>query len=284
MATMETEIKKESISTVYVRPKEKMKKRNPFLILNFYRLLIILAIVGVWELAVRLQFVNAFLMGSPTGIWNEAIRLIQSGQLFTDMTATLYGTVSGFIIGSLLGSGVGLILWYSEKAAKVIDPFVVALNGLPKIALAPMIIIWFGSGIFSKIALATIATFIVALLSAYQGTHQIDSNLINLMKSLGASKGQIFRKVVIPSTLPWIISAFRLNIGFALISVIGGEFISSDKGLGRMIFVAGNLFNLNVVWVGVLTLMLVAILLYVIITKLQSKLLPWEQVELEKTK
>ncbi|NTZ19420.1 ABC transporter permease [Paenibacillus sp. JMULE4] len=254
------------------------------MILNFYRILIILAIVGLWELAVRFQFVNAFLMGSPQGIWSEAIRLIQSGQLFTDTIATLYGTITGFIIGSLLGSGVGLLLWYSERAAKVIDPFVVALNGLPKIALAPMIIIWFGSGIFSKMALATIATFIVALLSAYQGTHQIDSSLIHLMKSLGATKGQIFRKVVIPSTLPWIISAFRLNIGFALISVIGGEFISSDKGLGRMIFVAGNLFNLNVVWVGVLTLMLVAILLYAIVTKLQSKLLPWEQAELEKTK
>jgi NitT/TauT family transport system permease protein len=102
------------------------------------------------------------------------------------------------------------------------------------------------------------------------------------MRSLGATKWQIFKKVVIPSTLPWIISAFRLNIGFALIAVIGGEFISSDKGLGRMIFVAGNLFNLNVVWVGVLTLMAVAIILYVIVSKMESRLIPWDATNKQK--
>ena len=96
------------------------------------------------------------------------------------------------------------------------------------------------------------------------------------MRSLGANRNQIFRKVVVPSTLPWIISAFRLNIGFALIADIGGEFISSDYGLGKMIFVAGNLFNLNVVWVGVFTLLVVALVLYLIVVQLQRRLLPWE--------
>jgi NitT/TauT family transport system permease protein len=140
-----------------------------------------------------------------------------------------------------------------------------------------MIIIWFGSGMFSKIMLAFVATFVVALLSAYQGTHQIDRNLINLMRSLGASRREIFTKVVAPATLPWIISAFRLNIGFALIAEIGGEFISSDRGLGRMIFVAGNLFNLNVVWVGVIMLMIVAIVLYIVVSQVAKLLLPWEK-------
>lgn len=255
---------------------KKIKKYKEVLFHNFSRLGMIILLFAIWELGVYLQWINPFLIGSPRGIWNETVRLVQSGQLLTDMFATVYGTVSGFVIGSLLGSVVGLLLWHSKTIAKIIDPFVVALNGLPKIALAPMIIIWFGSGMISKIALASLATFIVALLSAYQGTHQIDSNLVNLMKSLGASKRQIFNKVVFPSSLPWIISAFRLNIGFALIAVIGGEFISSDKGLGKMIFVAGNLFNLNVVWVGVLTLMVVAIILYAIVTKTEKKLIPWE--------
>lgn len=216
-------------------------------------------------------------MGSPVGIANEAWRLIQSGQLLNDTVATVYATVVGFLAGSILGSIAGLLLWFSRKTARIIDPFVVALNGLPKIALAPMIIIWFGSGMFSKIMLAFVATFVVALLSAYQGTHQIDRNLINLMRSLGASRHEIFTKVVAPATLPWIISAFRLNIGFALIAEIGGEFISSDRGLGRMIFVAGNLFNLNVVWVGVIMLMIVAIVLYIIVSQVAKLLLPWEK-------
>lgn len=256
---------------------KKRKKLAANLQHNLFRILIVGAILVVWEIGVKLGMINAFLMGSPLGILSECIRLIQSGQLFTDTLATVFSTIIGFVIGSLLGSGAGLLLWYSKTFAKIVDPFVVALNGLPKIALAPMVIIWFGSGMFSKIALAIIATFIVALLSAYQGTHQIDSNLVNLMKSLGARKGQIFRKVVVPSSLPWIISAFRLNIGFALIAVIGGEFISSDKGLGRMIFIAGNLFNLNVVWVGVITLMIVAIILYVVVSKIETRLLPWDE-------
>ena len=215
-------------------------------------------------------------MGSPGGIAIEAWRQLQSGQLLSDTWTTLYATIVGFLLGSIGGSMAGLLLWYSRHVARIIDPFVVALNGLPKISLAPMIIIWFGSGMLSKVALAFIATFIVALLSAYQGTHQIDANLVNLMRSLGATKRQIFLKVVVPATLPWIISAFRLNIGFALIAEIGGEFIASDKGLGRSIFVAGNLFNLNAVWVGVLTLMLVAIALYLVVSRIERYLLPWE--------
>lgn len=244
---------------------------------NSWRALILIAIVALWQYGVEAGMVNAFLMGSPAGIWHEFVRLLANGELLTNAYVTVYATVIGFVFGSLLGSLFGLLLWYSPTAARILDPFFIALNGLPKIALAPIIIIWFGSGMFSKIALAFIATFIVALLSAWQGTHQIDGSQVNLMRSLGANKNQIFRKVVIPSTLPWIISAFRLNIGFALIADIGGEFISSDYGLGKMIFVAGNLFNLNVVWVGVFTLLFVAIVLYLLVIQLQRWLLPWER-------
>lgn len=250
--------------------------RNTFLTDNLWRGAAFAVVILLWQIGTDLGWINAFLMGSPLGIVEEASRLIQSGQLLSDTIATVYATVTGFLIGSTLGSIAGLLLWFSRTTARILDPLVVALNGLPKIALAPMIIIWFGSGMFSKIMLATVATFVVALLSAYQGTHQIDRNLINLMRSLGASRQEIFTKVVAPATLPWIISAFRLNIGFALIAEIGGEFISSDRGLGRMIFVAGNLFNLNVVWVGVTMLMIVAIALYVLITQIEKRLLPWE--------
>ncbi|OMF29059.1 ABC transporter permease [Paenibacillus sp. FSL H8-0548] len=240
-----------------------------------WRFVIIGVIIAGWEMIVRLEWVNAFLLGSPSAILQSTVSMIQSGQLFTDAYATVKATVIGFAVGSLIGSLAGLLLWFSKKLSRVIDPFVVALNGVPKIALAPLIIIWFGSGIFSKIALASIATLIVALLSAYQATHQIDQSQIHLMKSFGAKRSQIFTKIIVPSSLPWIISAFRINIGLALVSVVGGEFISSDKGLGHMIFVEGNLFNLPAVWVGVFTLMLVATCLYTIVSFVEKWILPW---------
>ncbi|MGQ7845172.1 ABC transporter permease [Granulosicoccus sp. 3-233] len=273
----ETILHKHVIRAGSVKENNESLTRNTFLIDNLWRGAAFAVVIIFWQIGTDLGWINAFLMGSPLGIVKEALRLIQSGQLLSDTVATVYATVTGFLIGSSLGSIAGLLLWFSRTTARILDPLVVALNGLPKIALAPMIIIWFGSGMFSKIMLATVATFVVALLSAYQGTHQIDKNLINLMRSLGASRREIFTKVVAPATLPWIISAFRLNIGFALIAEIGGEFISSDRGLGRMIFVAGNLFNLNVVWVGVTMLMIVAIALYVLITQVEKRLLPWER-------
>jgi NitT/TauT family transport system permease protein len=242
-----------------------------------WRLVIALAILTSWETAVRLKWVNSFLLGSPSGIWEAFLRMLLSGQLLNDIGATLTATLVGFAAGSLLGSLLGLGLWYSPLLARVIDPLVIALNGVPKIALAPMIIIWFGSGMFSKMALASIATFVVALLSAYQGATQVDRSLVNLMRSFGAKKYQVFWKVVVPSSIPWVISAFRLNIGFALVAVVGGEFISSDRGLGHMIFVAGNLFNLNTVWVGVILLMIAAMLLYTVVGYLESKLLSWSK-------
>ncbi|MBY5929227.1 ABC transporter permease [Halomonas sp. DP8Y7-3] len=251
-------------------------KRSVLLTDNLWRGAGIALLVALWQVGVSVGWINPFLMGSPSGIAEEALRLLQSGQLLDDTLATVSATIAGFLLGSMLGSICGLLLWFSRTTARIIDPFMVALNGLPKIALAPMIIIWFGSGMFSKIMLAFVATFVVALLSAYQGTHQIDGNMINLMRSLGGSRREVFTKVVAPATLPWIISAFRLNIGFALIAEIGGEFISSDRGLGRMIFVAGNLFNLNVVWVGVIVLMMVAIALYVVVSKVEKRLLPWD--------
>ncbi|MHC1762270.1 MAG: ABC transporter permease [Negativicutes bacterium] len=265
---------KETVRTPVNRSRIFMSQRvQTFL----WRLAIVGCVMVLWETAVGMGVVNAFLMGSPVTIYHAAYDMIVSGRLAVDIGATVYATMVGFLIGSLLGSAIGLLMWYFKLVARVIDPFVVALNGVPKIALAPMIIIWFGSGIFSKIVLATIATMVVALLSAYQATHQIDPSQINLMKSFGAKKSQIFTKIIIPSSLPWIISAFRINIGLALISVVGGEFISSDKGLGHMVFVEGNLFNLPAVWVGVFMLMFVAMLLYAAVGYMETRLLPWNE-------
>lgn len=273
-----TAVKQQSSVLTPFRLNPMQAARMKTTISNFgWRMLIIGIVFVIWEVVVQMKLVNSFLLGSPLEIVSSAVFLAKSGDLWIDIFATVRATVIGFLVGSFLGSLCGLALWFSKRVAQIIDPFIVALNGVPKLALAPLIIIWFGSGLTSKIILATVATFIVALLSAYQATLGIDSSQVNLMKSFGAKKHQIFTKIIVPASLPWIISAFRINIGLALVSVVGGEFISSDKGLGHMIFVQGNLFNLPAVWVGIFTLMLVAIFLYACVGILERKLLPWNE-------
>ena len=252
-----------------------LKKQSESCGVAVARVVLLGIIIALWEVAAQNGWINSFLMGSPLNIYRSASAMIASGQLFTDIQATVYATIIGFVIGSLLGSVSGLLLWYSRFVAQVIDPLIVSLNGIPKIALAPMIVIWFGTDIFSKVVLAFISTFVVALLSAYQATHQIEPMQISMLKAFGATRTQIFTKVIVPSSLPWIVSAFRINIGLALVSVVGGEFISSDRGLGHMVFVEGNLFNIPAVWVGVLALVLVAMALYCVVGYAENHLIPW---------
>jgi NitT/TauT family transport system permease protein len=157
--------------------------------------------------------------------------------------------------------------------AAVLRPYLIALNGLPKIALAPLIIVWFGIGLSSKIAIAAIITFIVAVITALQGAKEVDADLVKLLRSLGASRVKTWRTVIVPGAMPWIVAAFRLNVGFALIGAVVGEYIASKEGLGYMIYYAGVLYDLNAVWVGIATLMVVALLMYGAIDLIERRLL-----------
>jgi NitT/TauT family transport system permease protein len=179
--------------------------------------------------------------------------------------------VAGFLIGSTLGSLCGLLLWLSPGFAAVVRPVMIAINGVPKIALAPLIIVWFGIGMEAKIAIAAILTFIVSLIATFAGTREVDQDLIRLMRSLGASRFQTWRKVVAPATLPWIVSALRLNVGFALIGAVVGEYISAREGLGYLVYFSGTLYDLNAVWTGIFALMALALVLDRCVTFIESK-------------
>lgn len=223
---------------------------------------LLVGLLLLWEMAVGLGWIEVYLYGRPSGIFAKAVELIRSGALLRDSALTAFEAVSGFIIGTVTGSVLGLALWLTPMGAAVLRPYMIALNGLPKIALAPLIIIWFGIGLGSKIALATLITFIVALIAAQQGAREVDGDLVKLMRSLGATRFKTWRTVVVPGAMPWIVSAFRLNVGFALIGAVVGEYIASNNGLGYMISYAGTLYDLNTVWLGIAALMVVALLMY----------------------
>ena len=237
----------------------------------------VVAFFALWEIGVRVGWISAFLVGSPSGIFSLAYKLIGSGELLSDTYYTLFEAILGFVIGTVFGSLLGLALWYSVFVARLVEPFIVAINSVPKIALAPIVILWFGTGLVSKVALSVSLTAIVALIAAYQAAKDADVDLQSLLISMGASKHQVFYKAVVPSTLPAIIATFRINVGFGLVGAVVGEFISSQRGLGHMIYNASALYDLNSVWVGLFTLMIMGFVLYYVIDIIERTSLPWKQ-------
>ena len=177
---------------------------------------VVAGIFVLWEIAVRSTLLPAILYGTPSGIFGKLVASLHDGTLLRHCWVTFTEAVIGFLIGSIFGTLSGLILWLSPLASRVLRPIIVALNGVPKIALAPLIIVWFGIDIGSKIASAAILTFIVALITAQSGTERVDVDLVTLMRSLGASRWMTFRKVVVPASIPWVLAGLRLNVGFAL--------------------------------------------------------------------
>jgi NitT/TauT family transport system permease protein len=239
--------------------------------------LAVICFFALWEIGVRMGWISAFLVGSPVGILAVASKMIASGELLSDTWFTLFEAILGFVIGTIAGSLLGLALWYSVFVARLVEPFIVAINSVPKIALAPIVVLWFGTGLVSKVALSVSLTAIVALIAAYQAAKDADVDLQSLLISMGADKHQVFFKAVVPSTLPSIIATFRINIGFGLVGAVVGEFISSQRGLGHMIYTASSFYDLNTVWVGLFTLMIIGFLLYHVIDLIERKSLPWKQ-------
>ncbi|MGI4858594.1 MAG: ABC transporter permease [Janthinobacterium lividum] len=238
--------------------------------------LLMIALVALWQVAAARGWINGQLFGSPAGIYTAARIGLTQGTLVTDTLTTLYETVMGLLIGSGLGIGLGLLLWFVPRVSGVAEGFSVILNSIPKIALGPLIIIWFGSDMTSKVWLAGISTFAVAMISSCAAAREVDRDLLNLFLSFNAKPGMIFRKLIVPGALPWIFSTLRVNIGFALIGAVVGEYIASQAGLGHEVFVAGSLFDLNTVWLGIIILTLMATLLTWIVQLAEARIVSWK--------
>lgn len=234
------------------------------------RLIPLVVFVLLWEFLVRGDKQRIFYFGLPSNIWNYIVTKLSDGTLVNDFMTTLSETLLGFLLGNFIGTIIGLSLWFSSRAFAISKPYIIALGSAPIFALAPLMIIWFGTGMYSKVMMATLSTVFVALFQAYSGAAEVDKNYIKLMKSMNASKIQVFRKVIAPSSIVWVASAFKLNIGFALLGAFIGEYISSNAGLGHLILVASGLFDISLVLTGVLMLIIIAISLNYIVGKLEQ--------------
>ncbi|MBR6669004.1 MAG: ABC transporter permease [Clostridia bacterium] len=234
---------------------------------------LLITLIVLWEAGSRTGFIDPFFFSSPTQIFRTAVVKWQSGQLPGDIAYTASSTLLGFILGTITGSVLGLMFWFSRPIAMVAEPWLIVLNALPKLALAPVLVILTGIGFTSKVILAFLMTVVVAAMSAYGGVQTVDPALQTLLVSLGATRFQTFCRLVVPSAMPSIITGLRVNIALAMAGSIVGEFIASDRGLGRMIVYAGTIFDLPLVWVGVTVLSIVSVVMYAGVVLLERILL-----------
>jgi NitT/TauT family transport system permease protein len=230
----------------------------------------------VWYIYTLNNPQRQFIFSSPEQVIAAFVRVIQSGELVHNACVTVFEAIIGFVLGTTSGALIGLSLWYSRIVAKVAQPYITALATVPIFALAPIVIVWFGIGILSKVALAFLSTVTVAIVQSYQGSLSVEPRYLKLLQVAGATRWQTFRLVVVPSSLIWVINAMKLNIGLALLGAFIGEFISAEEGLGYMIVKASGLYDMATVIVGVLTLIVIALVLTALVTQLERRLLRWK--------
>jgi len=255
-----------------VRRRLPVERKWPTWLIVGIQVSIFAAAVGLWELGARLGAIDVFFWSMPSRIWSTLLVFFASGSAYVDIGYTFQSTIGGFVLGTTIGSLIGLSFWWSRNYAAVIQPYIICFESLPKLALAPLIVLIFGIGWESKVAVATALTLVVSALTASAGVKAVDPDSQRLMYSLGASRWQIFTKLVIPSCVPWIISVLRVNIGLALTGAIVGEFIASQHGLGRTILYAGQAYDIALVWVAVLVLSALSVAMYVAVSYLERYL------------
>ncbi len=236
---------------------------------------IVLLAVLLWEASIAAGWLNPARAGQPSQIWDLFLDAVKSGSLWANLKVTLYEELVGFAIGVGAGTLIGLGLWWSRTLSQILEPFAVAFNGIPKIALAPPMIVWFGIFETSKIVLAASICFIIAWIAAYEGTRYADRDQIDMVRAMGGRRWDAFTRVVVPSAMPWIISAMKINIGLALAGAIVGEFVASNHGLGHLAVQATIMFQMSELWMLVFVITLVAVVQYWILLWIERRTIGW---------
>ena len=244
--------------------------RTNKILINVTRVLILLIFLGAWELFARLEIIDSFLMSMPSKIVSTIVSLYKTGELGIHLYTTLYETVLGFLIATALGTLVALVLWWSDFLRQVLEPYIVVLNSLPKIALGPFIIVWFGAGTKSIVFMAVLITIIVTVITMLNGFLATEQTKILLMRSLGASKLQMLVKLVLPSSVPTFISCLKINVGMAWIGSIMGEYLVSKQGIGYLIVYGGQVFRLDLVMASTVILCALAGVMYALVALLEK--------------
>ena len=237
--------------------------------------LFLLTLLLGWELSVRAGWVDAFFFSKPSDIALRILDWFRSGEIYEHLWVTLVETLLAFVIGTVLGVVMGLWLALMPTASAVFDPFIKAMNSIPRVILAPIFTLWFGLGVASKVALGVTLVFFVAFFNTYQGIKEVDPVVLANARMLGASGRQLLYHVYLPSAASWIFSSLRTSIGFAVIGAVVGEYMGAAKGLGYLISQAEGVFDTTGVFAGMVVLAAFVVFLDWVVSRAESRLLVW---------
>lgn len=236
-----------------------------------------LALAGAWQ-TLSGWLVDDYFVSNPLSIAQRLVKWTADGSIFVHVAATVYATLMGFLVGTAGGLILGIWLGLSPFASRLLDPYLSALNALPKVALAPLFVLWFGIGIESKIALAAILVLFLVFLNTYSGVREVDQDLIDCVRLMRANRLQVLMKVIVPSTASWVFASLKISVPYALIGAVLGEMIAANRGLGYLVQFAGAQFDTAGVFATLVVIAMLAVVLNGVVGVFQKRAERWRVI------
>ncbi len=240
-----------------------------------WHLLLLAIVLGAWYVLTKTEVLSPFFFGEPVVVAQRIVNWFATGKIFPHLGVTLLETLLAFAIGTLLGLSVGLWLALSPFASRLLDPYITAVNSMPRVILAPIFAVWFGLGIWSKVVLGVTLVFFIVFFSVYNGIRDVSPVVLSNARMLGAGKGHLLRHVYLPSATAWVFSSLHASVGMAFVGAVVGEYLGSARGVGYLILQAEGVFDINTVLAGVVVLTACALVLDRLVTVAERHLLRW---------
>ena len=250
---------------MYLRDMRRQSRR-----VRLWQLAILVGFFAFWELSCRVGLSDGFLVSSPSRIAATFLSLCRSGDVLLHVGVSCWETAVGFLLGTAAGTVVAVAMWWWPTLSRVLDPYLVVLNALPKTALGPIFIVWMGAGTGAIVTMTLAISVIVTILNMYTGFKSTDPEKLRLLQTMGATKGQVLWLLVFPANCPTLFSTLKVNVGLSWVGVIMGEFLVSKAGLGYLIVYGSQVFNMDLVMTSVLVLALAAVVMYLLVLRAEK--------------
>jgi NitT/TauT family transport system permease protein len=247
--------------------------------LRFYQVLLLVAVFLVWHVLTATEILPPFFFGRPIAVLEKTWDWFASGKIYAHLGITLIETLLAFIVGTVFGLVIGLWLALSSTASALLDPYIKAANSMPRVILAPIFAVWFGLGIWSKVALGVTLVFFIVFFNVYQGVKEVSPVVLANARMLGANSRDLLRTVYLPSATSWVFSSLHTAIGMAFVGAVVGEYLGSAAGVGYLILQAEAVFDINTVFAGILVLTAFALALDGLVSVAEKRLLVWRPTQ-----